>query len=144
MLINEKFLLSAGAELKHYNSGEIIFQEGKKSGYYYQMVKGTVKLCSHDHHHKEFIHTLMREGQSFGDFLLFSEKPFPTTAVALGKCEILRLCTVNFFSMLDIYPQLYSKLFKSLSERFYNQSIMMQKESEINSGERFKRLFDCI
>ncbi|MGO4710636.1 hypothetical protein AB4Y90_16335, partial [Chryseobacterium sp. 2TAF14] len=54
-------------------------------------------------------------------FSAFLNKSYPMSAVALGPCEVLRLCTVNFFSMLDIYPQLYSKLFKSLSERFYNQ-----------------------
>ena len=57
----------------------------------------------------------MNEGQSFGDFLLFTEKPYPTTAVVIESCEVLRLCTINFFGMLDIYPQLYRELFKSLS-----------------------------
>ncbi|MGD1317723.1 Crp/Fnr family transcriptional regulator [Chryseobacterium sp. 2R14A] len=100
--------------VKHYKSGEIIFHDGDKSGYFYQIVRGTVKLCSCNHH-IEILHTVMNEGQSFGDFLLFTEKPYPTTAVVIESCEVLRLCTINFFGMLDIYPQLYRELFKSLS-----------------------------
>ncbi|MDQ0780547.1 hypothetical protein [Chryseobacterium sp. W4I1] len=43
MVINEKFLLSAGAEVKEYNSGDIIFHDGATPHYYYQIIKGKVK-----------------------------------------------------------------------------------------------------
>lgn len=136
MVINENYLVSANAEVKEYSAGEIIFNEGNKPLFYYQIVKGQVKLNNFTEDGKEFIQTIISDGQSFGDALLFLEKPYPMNATALTPCVVLRLCKENFFSMLDIYPKLYKNICLSMSDRLYYQYIMLQKNSSQNPSDR--------
>lgn len=144
MVINEKFLFAAGAEIRVYNSGEVIFFEGSAPLYYYQVIRGKVKLSNLSDNGKEFIQNIMSEGQSFGDSLLFTDKPYPMDAIALESCEVIRLCKNNFVSMLQMYPQLYSSLCKSLSDRMYYQYIMLQANSSPNPAERIIGLLEHL
>ncbi|WP_276878169.1 Crp/Fnr family transcriptional regulator [Chryseobacterium joostei] len=136
MVINEKFLLSAGAEVKEYNSGDIIFHDGATPHYYYQIIKGNVKLSNYNKEGKELIQKIISEGESVGESLLFTEKPYPMDAIALEPCSVLRLCRNNFFSMLNIYPQLYFDLCKGLSDCLYYQYVMLEANSSQNPSER--------
>ncbi|MDQ1806140.1 MULTISPECIES: Crp/Fnr family transcriptional regulator [Chryseobacterium] len=144
MVINEKLLYSAGAEIKHYNSGEIIFQEGAIPMYYFQVIKGRLKLNNYTKDGKEFIQNIVYEGQSFGDSMLFMDKVYPMEAVALEPCTIFRLCKNNFFSMLNTYPQLYDTLCKALADRLYYQHIMLQANSAQSPAQRIIDLMDYL
>ncbi|OCA79808.1 hypothetical protein BBH99_17650 [Chryseobacterium contaminans] len=144
MVISEKFLFAAGAEIRVYNSGEVIFFEGNAPLYYYQVIKGKVKLSNLSDNGKEFIQNIMSEGQAFGDSLLFTDKPYPMDAIALESCEVIRLCKNNFLSMLKVYPQLYSSVCKSLSDRLYYQYIMLQANSSPNPAERIIGLLEHL
>jgi CRP/FNR family transcriptional regulator, cyclic AMP receptor protein len=135
MVISEKFLYSAGAEIKKYNTGEFIFQEGEAPFYYYQVMKGKIKL-SNNKKGKEFIQNILSEGQSLGDSLLFMDKAYPMDAVALEPCLVFRLCRNNFFSMLNTYPQLYNAVCKALSDRLYDQDMMLQISHSQNPAKR--------
>ncbi|MET3037672.1 Crp/Fnr family transcriptional regulator [Chryseobacterium sp. NRRL B-14859] len=144
MVISEKLLHAAGAEVKEYNSGELIFTEGSIPLYYYQIVKGKVKLSNLYKDGKEFIQSMITEGQAFGDSLLFNNKPYPMDAVALEPCLIMRLCKNNFLSMLQGYPQLYASLCKSLSDGLYYQYVMLQAISSQNPAERIMGLLEYL
>jgi len=144
MVINEKFLLSAGAEVKEYNSGDIIFYEGSTPYHYYQISKGKVKLNNYNKEGKELIQKIITEGESVGESLLFTEKPYPMDAIALESCSILRLCRNNFFSMLKIYPQLYFDLCKCLSDCLYYQYVMLEANSSRSPSERIIGVLDYL
>ncbi|MCQ9634267.1 Crp/Fnr family transcriptional regulator [Chryseobacterium sp. WG14] len=144
MVINEKFLLSAGAEVKEYNSGDIIFHEGATPYYYYQIIKGKVKLNNYNKEGKELIQKIITEGESVGESLLFIGKPYPMDAVALEPSLIIKLCRNNFFSMLNVYPQLYLDLCKELSDCLYYQYIMLQSNSSQNPSERIMGVLDYL
>lgn len=136
MAISERILNSAGAEVKEYSPGEFIFHEGNVALYYYQIIKGEIKLNNSSEDGKEFIQNILSDGQSFGDSLLFLEKSYPMDAIALTSCTVLRLCKRNFFSMLHFYPHLYFNICKSMSGHLYYQYIMMQKNSSLHPAER--------
>ncbi|MCY0976906.1 Crp/Fnr family transcriptional regulator [Chryseobacterium wangxinyae] len=142
MIIEEKFLYSAGAELIQYRSGDMIFQEGEILVYYHQLIQGKLKLCCHSKGGTLY-QSSVSEGQSFGDALLFFDKPYPVTAFAVEACDVIRLCKYNFFSMLEVYPQLYNGLCKELARHCYKQYERAEMDSE-NSAQRFMKLFDCL
>jgi CRP/FNR family cyclic AMP-dependent transcriptional regulator len=144
MIINEKFLFSAGAELKQYNSGDIIFCEGATPYYYYQIIKGKVKLNNYNKDGKELIQKISTEGESLGESLLFIGKSYPMDAVALEPCSIIKLCRNNFFGMLNVYPQLYFDLCKGLSDCLYYQYIMHQANSSQNPSQRIIGVLDYL
>ncbi|MGC5745693.1 Crp/Fnr family transcriptional regulator [Chryseobacterium sp. NFX27] len=122
MVISEKFLFSAGAEVKEYNSGDVIFQKGETPSYYYQIIKGKVKLDHFNKEGKEQVQKIIAEGESFGESLLFIGRAYPMEAVALEPCSVIRLYRINFFNMLDIYPRLYFNLCRDLSNCLYYAS----------------------
>ncbi len=144
MVINENLLYSAGAEIKKYNSGDIIFHEGGAALYYYQVIKGKVKLSNLNREGREFIQNIMNEGQSFGDSLLFNNKAYPMNAIALNSCVVMKMSRNNFLSLLNIYPSLYIAICKSLSERLFYQYIMLQVNSSQNPTERIMGLMDYL
>lgn len=136
MVINENYLLSAGAEIKEYSAGTIIFHEGNSPLYFYQIIEGQIKLNNFTEDGKEFIQSIKSDGQCFGEALLFLEKPYPMSATALTHCTVMRLCKENFFSMLDIYPKLYRNVCLSMSDLLYYQYVMLQKNSSQNPSDR--------
>jgi len=144
MIINENYLISAGAEQKTYRPGEIICNEGNRSLFYYQIIEGQVKLNNVTEDGKEFILNILSDGQGFGDALLFAEKPYPMNATAVSKCTVLRLCKENFFSMLDIYPKIYREICSYMSDRMYYQYIMLQKNSLHSPAEIIIGLMDYL
>lgn len=144
MVISEDFLLSAGAEVKEYNCSDSIFQEGATPHYYYQIMKGRVKLNNYNKEGKELIQKIITEGESVGESLLFIDKPYPMDAVALEHCSIIRLCRNSFFSMLSVHPHLYFDLCKGLSDGLYYQYIMLQANSSQNPTERMMGVLDYL
>lgn len=46
MVISEELLIQHGAILKSYFHNEVIFSEGDRSKYYYQIQDGTVKISN--------------------------------------------------------------------------------------------------
>lgn len=136
MVISEKILDSAGAEIKEYSPGEFIFHEGARPLYYYQIIKGKVKLNNRSEDGKELIQNILSEGQSIGDSLLFLDRSYPMDSIAITECSVLRLCKNNFFSMLRLYPNLYLDVCKAMSGYLYYQYIMMQKNSSTHPVDR--------
>lgn len=142
MVISEKLLISAGAEVVEYNSGDIIFYGGATPFFYYQIMKGKVKLNNYNKEGKELIQKIITEGESLGESMLFIGKPYPMDAVALEDCSVFRLSRSRFFSMLEVYPQLCFDLCKELSDFLYYQFIMLQANSSQNPYERIVGVLD--
>jgi len=128
-LIPSSLLISAGAVMAQYSAGETIFNEGKMPLYYFQIMEGKVKVNNYAQDGREFIQNVRSEGESFGEALLFTNKPYPMNAVALIDCQVIKLNKDNFMELLKKNPEVYFDLCKALSERLYYQYIMSSKNS---------------
>ena len=144
MVINEKFLCSAGAEYIKYSPGEYVFREGGTPLFYYQIIKGQLKLNTYNTDGKEFILNIVSDRESFAESLLFSEKAYPMDAVALTECTILRLCKRNFLSLLELYPQLYLEVCTGLSHNLYNQYNTLHRNSSPKPADRLLGLLSHL
>jgi len=144
MVIDENILISAGAETRRYTPSEMIFFEGDIPNYYYQIVKGEVKLNNYNEEGKEFIQNILSDGESCGESILFIEKPYPVNAEAITECSILRLHKSAFFNLLNQSPELYMEVNSFLSERLYYKFIMMQSLSSQNPSIRLRGLMDYL
>lgn len=144
MVIKEEILQSVGAITRRYRPAEIIFSEGDIPNYYYQIVTGDVKLNNYNDEGKEIIQTLLEDGQSIGESLLFMDKPYPINAVALTSCTILRVPKTVFFDLLKLYPEICLDMNKLLSQRLYFKLIMAQNLSSQNPAAKLKVLMDYL
>ena len=144
MVIDENILISAGAETRHYTPSETIFCEGDVCNYYYQIIKGQVKLNNYNEEGREFIQNILSEGESCGESILFIDKPYPMNAEAITECTVLRLHKTIFFNVLNQSPELYMEVSNFLSERLYYKFVMMQNLSSQNPSTRLKGLMDYL
>lgn len=144
MIIKEDLLHSVGATVKQYKSSEIIFREGDPATYYYQIVTGEVKLNNYSDEGKEIIQTLLEDGQSIGESLLFMDKLYPINAIAITNCKVLRLPKSNFFDLLKQYPDICLDMNRLLSQRLYFKLIMAQNLSTQNPTAKLRVLMDYL
>lgn len=89
MVVDEKILLSLGAVVKMFQSGEKIFSKDSYCSYYYQIKKGTVKLFNIEEDGKELVHGFPFEGHCFGESYLFTDLPYAIEAEAVNEIVIM-------------------------------------------------------
>ncbi|WP_080779153.1 Crp/Fnr family transcriptional regulator [Chryseobacterium phocaeense] len=144
MVIDENILQSAGAELRQYKPMDYLFCEGDSPNYYYQIVSGEVKLNNYNEEGKEFIHTILSNGQSCGESVLFIDKLYPVNAETLTECTVLRLQRSAFMNLLDSSPRLCLEVSSFLSQLLYDKIVKMQNISSQNPAIRLKGLMDYL
>ncbi|WP_312285893.1 Crp/Fnr family transcriptional regulator [Chryseobacterium gleum] len=142
MIIDENLLLENGAVYRNYSAKEIIYLSGDTAHYYFQIVEGIVELNNYHEDGKEFTQNILSDGQSFGESLLFSDKKYPTNAIARTDCKILKLRKSDFLKMLVENKNLIVTLFKHLSDRLFNKYIMLFSNSSLDPVSKIKSLLD--
>lgn len=144
MNIDEDILRSFGGEEIRYRAKEFIFKEGDHVLFYFQIVKGKVKLNNYNENGKEFIHNILGKNQSFGDPLLFIDRLYPVNALAMEPVEVLRMPKSNFMEMLKKRPDLSLQMNLCLSQRLYYNSLMIQNMVSQNPATRLKGLLEYL
>lgn len=136
MLINSNLLFSYGAETNCIQASETIFYEGDQPNYYYQIIKGRIKLNHIDENGREIIQSILIPGQSVCELLLFIDEKYPVNAETLSPCEILKITKANFFKLLTENMDISLDINKFLSERLYQKFLMMQNNHSLQPDVR--------
>ena len=131
-MIDIDILLTYGATYKKISKGELIFSEGSKPLFYYQLVQGKVKWVNIDDDGKEFIQHIIEPGESFGEMPLFDDEPYAATAIADEESLVLRLHYSTFQQLLKDQPPILSAFTKLLVQRL-RFKFMLAKELSCNS-----------
>lgn len=142
MLISEKLLLDYGAEEESFDRNETIFNEGEKPKYYYQVVKGRIKLNHYNDEGRELILAILDRGLSVCELLLFIDQTYPVNAVTFEKCTVLKLSKRSFEKLLDENPEISRDINKFLSERLYYKYIMLENNSSLRPETRIVGVLD--
>ncbi|WP_267282524.1 Crp/Fnr family transcriptional regulator [Chryseobacterium luquanense] len=144
MLISNQILISFGAEVQSYLPNQFIFNEGNTAKYYYQIKNGTVKLNNYFENGKEFIHGFPFDGHCIGESYLFTENLYAMNAVAITKCEIIRLEKHKFLRILLEEPLLFFKLNEYTADRLHFRYIVSTFLAISDPDIRIKKLLDHI
>ncbi|UEQ77342.1 Crp/Fnr family transcriptional regulator [Chryseobacterium arthrosphaerae] len=143
-MIIEQLLISFGAETKNYKAGDIIFREEEFPLYYYQIKTGKIKLNNYTEDGKEFIQNIFSDGHSFGESLLFVDRPYPMNAVAMEESVIFRMPSQNFLNLIRDNPEISLNIYQCLAERMYYKYIMFYNLSFQNPVSKLKLLMDYL
>jgi CRP-like cAMP-binding protein len=143
-MITENLLFSSGAEIKTYEANETIFREGELPLYYFQIIEGKVKLNNYNEDGKEFIQHLFSNGQSFGESLLFIDRPYPMNAVAMEDCKIIKLPKSHFLKLLQENPEISFTIYQCLADRMYYKYVMLYNLSFQNPEAKLKLFMDYL
>ncbi|MCS4302539.1 Crp/Fnr family transcriptional regulator [Chryseobacterium sp. BIGb0232] len=143
-MIVENLLISFGAETKNFKAGEVIFHEKDLPLYYYQIEKGKIKLNNYTEDGKEFIQNIFSDGHSFGESLLFVERPYPMNAIAIEDSLVFRMPKSSFLNLIQSNPEISLNIYQCLAERMYYKYIMFYNLSFQNPLSKLKLMLDYL
>ena len=141
-MIDEQLLYRFGAYIKFYKKEELIFEEGSSPHFYYQIKSVSVKLNNYKEDGKEFIQSILLEGESFAESLLFLNFKTPMNAIALEDTEVVIVTKSDFFHLLHQNPEISIKLNIAMSERLYYKYIMLLSLSCLDPNVRLINLLN--
>ncbi len=100
--------------------GDILFHKGDFSTGFHLIVYGQVKLAFTSPQGGEKVVDILSQGQSFGEAVMFMEKPYMVYAQALTDSLLLHLSKTILLEELDKDPKLGRKMIAGLSMRLHH------------------------
>lgn len=99
--------------------GEILFHKGDPCVGFHVVVYGQVKLAFSSPHGAEKVVDIIGQGQSFGEALMFMERPYIVYAQALADSMLVHVAKETVFEELDRDPKFARKMIAGLSSRLH-------------------------
>lgn len=110
-------LIDAKTQLRPYRKGEFIFFEGDPGRGFHYVHSGKVKIVKTADDGREHIIKILNPGDLFAEVLLFSERPYPATAVAVEESRIGLIQNADLEQLILQNNPLALQLIKALSQR---------------------------
>jgi CRP-like cAMP-binding protein len=107
--------LAQMAVSKNFARQAVIFWEGKEAQGFFILLTGYIKLVKSSPDGKEYILRLVGPGETFAEAAVFSDVPYPATAMALEDCRTLFFPKAPFLRHLASSPSLARNLLATLS-----------------------------
>ena len=129
------------SEIRVYERGDHVFQEGDPSDFFVAVVTGRVKVYKRTPAGGEVILEMFGPGGLLGAVAVYESRAYPASAEALESTACLRIPRPTFFGLLEQHPSLVRGLLSSLSLRMVE---LTSRLAELTSGRievRFARLF---
>lgn len=99
--------------------GEILFRKGDPCDGFHVVVYGQIKLAFTSQSGAEKVVELMGMGQSFGEAVMFMEKPYPVYAQALADTMLLHIAKAVVFEEIERDPKFARRIIGGLSRRLH-------------------------
>ena len=100
--------------------GDILFHKGDASNGFHLIVYGQVKLAFTSSQGSEKVVDILGQGQSFGEAVMFMERPYMVYAQALSDSVLLHISKTVILDELERDPKLGRKMIASLSIRLHH------------------------
>lgn len=111
--------IAAGTTTVHIEKGDIVFRTGEPCVGFHAVVYGQVKLGFTSPQGAEKVVEIIRPGQTFGEALMFLEKPYVVTAAALADSMLLHISKNVVFDEINKDPGFARRLLSGLSRRLH-------------------------
>lgn len=108
--------LSPLCELRAYERGEKIFEEGDPAEKIYFLFVGRVKIVK-SAPDRDLIIEILGPGEPVGTVAVFERRPFPATAIAIEACGVVAIPEREFFSLIEKRPEITRRLLAGLTLR---------------------------
>ena len=128
--------LAQGTRQIHLQRGQILFQKGDSLDGFYLVSYGQIKLAFPSSQGAEKVLRIVGPGQSFGEAIMFLEKPCPVFAQALTEAMVLYIAKRVIFSALEHDMTLACKMLAGLSMRLHSLTQDIEAYSLHSSTQR--------
>lgn len=112
-------LLTPGCRELRPRRGEILFQKGDTPTGFHIVAHGRIKLAFPSAHGGEKVVEIIGPGQSFGEAVMFMEKPYPVFAEALVDSLVVHVSKQALFAAIERDATLARKMLAGLSLRLH-------------------------
>ena len=117
----------------HINKGDILFHKGDPNNGFYLLVYGQIKLAFTSQQGNEKVVEILQQGKSFGEAVMFMEKPYIVFAQALADSLLLHVSKQAVFDELERDHNLCRKMLAGMAMRLHQ--LMADVESySLHSG----------
>lgn len=110
-------ILEDSLKIQKVKKREIIFNEGDKSEWLYVLINGKVKISKIAKDGREIILEIIDEKDFFGALAVIKGIPYPANAVALEDCEVGKIPSRIFLSVVKKYPHIESEILYHVTTR---------------------------
>lgn len=112
--------IARGTREIHVAKGDILFHKGDSPTGFYLVVYGQVKLAISSSQGSEKVVDILSQGQTFGEAVMFMERPYMVYAQALKDSQSLLIAKSAILDELEKDPKLGRKMIASLSMRLHH------------------------
>ena len=127
--------IARGTRELHPKKGEILFHKGDSCSGFHLLVYGQIKLAFTSSQGSEKVVEIISQGQSFGEAIMFMEKPYIVFAQALTDCLLLHISKAAVFEELQRDHNLCRKMLAGMAMRLHQ--LMNDVESySLHSGKQ--------
>jgi CRP-like cAMP-binding protein len=109
--------LAAGTTRCRLRSGETLFRRGEPATGFHAVVHGRIALIASSAQGRERVSAIVEAGRSFGEAIMFLEKPYIVSARALGDALVLHIGKETVFAELERNPGLGRRIIAALSAK---------------------------
>ena len=111
--------IASGTSEMHVQRGETLFQRGDVCTGFHAVIYGQVKLAFTSPQGSEKIVEIIGPGHSFGEALMFMDKPYIVAAQALSDTLLLHIAKSTVLAELESDPLFARKMLAGLSRRLH-------------------------
>jgi CRP-like cAMP-binding protein len=129
-------LIAGGTREVALDRGAILFRRGDPSEGFYLVVYGQIKLSFISPQGAEKVVEIIAPGQTFGEAVMFMDKPYPVMATALADSQLLHIGRDALFAELAQDPKLGRKMLAGLSMKLHRMLADMESISTQSARER--------
>lgn len=141
--LEDNFVAVTNAIQKSCRRGEVLIEEGVRSPYFFYLLSGEVSVFNLTEDGKVFLHHKVQKNNFFGEPGVFLDIPFPGYInVVSTKAEILMIKRVNLIEYLKKHPEWSIEFIKSMAEKSWRKSELLNDIVFLNPEERILRQFE--
>lgn len=134
----EKEELFAGAKIKKYSCGDLLFTKGDKANKLYVVNKGQVKLVRITPSGEEKVFKVFLPHGVIAEMAMFmSEQVYPMTAIVEVDCELLEIEKTGLFSLISKSPELAINIMSFMTQRISFLMNTIDTLTQVNAEQRF-------
>lgn len=135
-----QYLINNGCQVICYKKGTVVYEPGKQPKAVYFIVSGEVRMVTVNDDGKEFIQGIFKTGQYFGEPALLVNKPYLAYTIATKDTEIIAVYKEQFFELLEADRAFSMELIKTLSNRLFYKSMMLEELANEQAEHRIRTL----
>ena len=128
--------LTEGTREKRIAKGEMLFHKGDMPRGLYLMVFGQIKLAFPSTQGNEKVVEIVGPTQSFGEAVMFMDRPYPVFAEALSDSLLLHVSKTAVFDMLTNDLSFARRMLAGLSLRLHSLVSDVESYSQRSSAQR--------